>query len=215
MLDLALDFARAHVALTAVTGGGLALLVFGAVFSAITASARVYGGILPMILGGGWLLFWLEQSSLKEIFIALGVCLTFGGATYLVGYLVAFGARMQEKNTAEKEEKYRQVQYTLPDRENSYVRARLQSVLHTENGTERDIRDRASGWKTEFAYARALLARVRAADLTVTDRFETEELGRLLAMYAKKEKLTAADLQTVNDSFALLLKLAAKYAVNP
>lgn len=209
MLDYVLDFVREHVALIAVVGVSFTLLSFAAVVSALAHSVRVYLGVLSMIAGGGLLLALFEQATLHQLLVALGICAVYGGGTYLVGYLIALIVRFARNRSAQRQERYRQLQYTLPDRGNSFVRARLNTALNTvEKGSE-------TTWKTEFVYARSLLAKVREAQLSAVDRLQAEEMGKLFALYGKKDGLGAEDLKAVNEAFAMLLKLAAKYGVNP
>lgn len=212
MLNFLLEWINAHVALAAVMSGSLLVLTASAIVSALDQSVRIYLGALSMIAGGGALLKLLQEEGARELWFALCICGVFGGGTYFIAYLVALFVRAKRKKRARKEERYRQLQYTLPDRENTYIRARLNGALHCER---EEGKVEKSAWKTEFSYARDLLAGLRAAELSATDRLQTEDLSRLLALYGKKEKLDSEDLPLVNDCFAALLKLAAKYAVNP
>ena len=209
MLNSIVDFVNAHVALTAVLGGSFLLLIFSAVISALAYSVRVYLGTLSMIVGSGFLLAVFGQVKIGELLAALGICAVFGGGTYTVGYFIALIVRIVREKNAKREERYRLLQYSLPDRENSYVRARLNGVLCAEN-EKGDF-----AWSTEFSYAHALLGKVRASQLSPADRLQAEDMGKLLAMYGKKERLATEDLKVVNETFAALLKLAAKYSVNP
>lgn len=212
MWNFLLEWINAHVALAAVMSGSLLVLTASAIVSALDQSVRIYLGALSMIAGGGALLKLLQEAGARELWFALCICGVFGGGTYFIAYLVALFVRAKRKKRARKEERYRQLQYTLPDRENTYIRARLNGALHCER---EESKVEKSAWKTEFSYARDLLAGLRAAELSATDRLQTEDLSRLLALYGKKEKLDSEDLPLVNDCFAALLKLAAKYAVNP
>lgn len=212
MLNFLFEWINAHVALAAVMSGSLLVLTASAIISVLDQSVRIYLGALPMIAGGGVLLKLLQEAGVQELWFALCICGVFGGGTYFIAYLVALFVRAKRKKRARKEERYRQLQYTLPDRENTYIRARLNGALHCER---EESKVEKSAWKTEFSYARDLLARLRAAELSATDRLQTEDLSRLLALYGKREKLDSEDLPLLNDCFAALLKLAAKYAVNP
>ena len=212
MLDFLIEWINENVALAAVAGGSLVVLTVSAIVSAAEHSVKIYFGVLPLIAGSETLLALLQEIAVKELWVAASVCAVFGGGTYFIAYLVALFARAKRKKRARKEERYRQLQYTLPERDNTYIRARLNGALHCENAENKEIK---GGWKTEFSYAKGLLAKLRAAELSATDRLQAEDLGRLLALYGKKENLASEDLQPINDCFAALLKLAAKYAVNP
>ena len=104
---------------------------------------------------------------------------------------------------------YRRVEYTLPDRENSYVRARLSTALRGDMGAEEE--------RTEYtvclSYARELLAKLKAAPLTQAERLETDGLEGVFSLYFHKSKWSANDLRAVNGACARLIKLSAKYAV--
>jgi hypothetical protein len=64
-----------------------------------------------------------------------------------------------------------------------------------------------------LSHAQKLLARLKEMPLSTADRLETEEMSRLIGAYTQKEALTTGDMRTVNDTFAYLLKLSAKYAL--
>ena len=104
---------------------------------------------------------------------------------------------------------YRRVEYTLPDRDNSYVRARLSTALRGDMGAEEE--------RTEYtvclSYARELLAKLKAAPLTQAERLETDGLEGVFSLYFHKSKWSANDLRAVNGACARLIKLSAKYAV--
>ena len=209
MIDFVLEFVHAHVALVAVASGSVLLLTFAAVFSTLVYSVKVYLGVLPMLAGGGVLLFSFAQANARQLWIVFGICAVWGGFTYFAGYVISVATRLKAKEKKEKRNEYRALQVALPERENRYVRTRLESVLHAG---EKDV---DGVWKTEFAYARSLLAKLKAAELSTVDRLQVDELGRLLAVYGKKEKLSASDLPLINDAFAIILKMSAKYGVNP
>jgi hypothetical protein len=111
---------------------------------------------------------------------------------------------------ARREEKKRRVQFTLPDRENQYLRDRLQTALHTER-EEAVLEKRGS--VARMGYARKLLAQVKESPLTPVERIDVEEFAKLLAAYDRKGKWSASDVKTVSEIFSRLLKLAAKYEI--
>ena len=209
MIDFVLEFVHAHVALVAVASGSLLLLTFAAVFSALVYSVKVYLGVLPMLAGGGILLFSFAQADARQLWIAFGIFAVWGGFTYFAGYVISAATRLKRAEKTEKQEKKRDLQFVLPERENRYVRTRLENVLRVG---EKDV---DGVWKTEFVYARSLLAKLKAAELSTVDRLQVDELGRLFATYGKREKLSTSDLPLINDAFAIILKMSAKYGVNP
>lgn len=214
-MDFLLQWISENVVLAVATGGGLLVLLVSAIVSVAERSVRIYFGALPLIAGGGLFLSLWQEIGLKSIQAAGCVCAVFGGGIYFIAYLVASFARAKRKKRMKKEERYRQLQFTLPERDNTYIRARLNGALRCGSAENLEDEGVKNGRKTEFSYARRLLAKLRAADLSATDRLQTDNLGGLLALYDKREKLSSSDLQAVNDCFALLLKLAAKYDVNP
>lgn len=209
MIDFVLEFVNAHVALIAVASGSVILLTFAAVFSALVCSVKVYLGVLPMLAGGGILLYTFSQANARQIWIALGILSAWGGFTYFAGYVISAATRLGADKRKEKKEERRALQFAMSERENAYVRGRVEKVLRVE---EKDV---DGVWKTEFAYARSLLAKLKVAELSAVDRLQIEELGKLMALYGKKEKLSVSDLPLINDTFSILLKLSAKYSVNP
>jgi hypothetical protein len=100
------------------------------------------------------------------------------------------------------------VQYTLPQRENGYIRERLNTALHISEG-----QDCAKQARVRLGYARILLGKVKAAPLSVAERLQTEEMDKAFALYRGKTLWTAEELRGLNDLCSVLLKLSAKYAV--
>ena len=196
MIDFVLEFVNAHVALVAVASGSLILLTFAAIFSALVWSVRV-------------LLWTFAQANGRQILILLGICAVWGGFAYFAGYVISATTRLTARKKTEKREHYRALQFALPDRENSYVRGRIENALQVEEKGGDGI------WKTEFAYARSLLAKLKGAEVSAVDKLQIDELAKLLAVYGKRERLSTADLPLINEAFAMILKLSAKYGVNP
>lgn len=63
-----------------------------------------------------------------------------------------------------------------------------------------------------LSHVQELLTRLRNAPLTAGDRLETDVLARSLDVYRNK-KLTAAEVRSLNDCLASVLKLTAKYSL--
>lgn len=104
----------------------------------------------------------------------------------------------------------------LPDSGNSFVRARLHTAL---SAGEDEMRERKSvpyenRGSVRLGYARRLLAGIQDAPLSPAERLETESLQKSFGQYASSEKWSGEDLRAVNELFARLLKLAAKYSVD-
>ena len=110
----------------------------------------------------------------------------------------------------ERAEILRKLEYTLPDRENSYVRARLHTTLQcADRGEQRATIPPILRWE----YVKKLLTSLRNAPLTMTERLEAEDMTKLFNAYLSKNKWTPEDVRVINELFSRLLKLSAKYAV--
>lgn len=105
--------------------------------------------------------------------------------------------------------------FTLPDKENSFVRDRLNTSLHVEeevpDGTQREYDMDES--KLRLNHVRDMLAKLKAAPLAPGDRLESEEISRLITLYATKNRLTAKEIRDLNDCLSAILKMTAKYAL--
>lgn len=96
--------------------------------------------------------------------------------------------------------------YTLPARENQFIRERLHTVLQ-------EVADEEENLEISFTYVRRMLLQLRNATLSLTEKLEVEELSKLFALYTKKETFTSEDVNVVNEAFSRLLKLSAKHGV--
>ncbi len=142
-----------------------------------------------------------------------------GVSVLLVGFglsysatLIAFNIRTKIlKRRIQREEMLRKLKFTLPDKDNSYIKSRLNTVLQPES----KIEVKPEGEKKTFRleHARQLLAKIKEAPLTRAERLEMEELSKLFNAYLKKYKWTSEDVRLLNEMFAYLLKLSAKYSV--
>ena len=105
----------------------------------------------------------------------------------------------------------------LPERDNSYVRARLYTALRGEEKDGISITRKSVPYENRgmvrLGYARRLLAGVQDAPLSPAERLEVEILARSFAEYALCERWDCEQLRSVNELFARLLKLSAKYGV--
>ncbi len=185
-------------------------------------------GVLAVMLG----LFFVLGLCLKNTGLYLsGGALVFGAlalapvfwsktligsvsALFGVGFLLLFAwlglrsARIRRRQ--ERAEALRKTKFTLPDRDNAYLRARLNTVLQEKKDGDGIPRARAD---VRPDYAKRLLEGLKNTPISAVERLETEELGGALALYFKKEKLTEGDLSAVNEAFARLIKLSAKYEI--
>lgn len=129
-----------------------------------------------------------------------------GGVIALLGVGVFAFFRARKRKREERKAACRRVEFTLPESQNSYVRARLNTTLREE-----PISLESRG--VELAYARELLSRLKGVPLATAERLELEEMGRALAVYGEKDVWSAYDLRAVNDCLGRLLRLSAKYTI--
>jgi hypothetical protein len=183
-------------------------LILSAVLAFVMRSASVYTA-LSAALGGtlfGGVLH--SEAGLETACLAVAVFAVFSGVAYLFFFCVFTLRRLRVERKKRRAELANRARYTLPQRENTYVRDRLNTALQSpceeEACGEREIR---------LGHARELLGKVQSAPLTVGERLQTEEIGRILTLYHGKENWTARELCALNDTCAFLLKLSAKYAV--
>lgn len=165
-------------------------------------------------------MWWIERAlewcrANVELCIALGIAVAISVLVSSFWYfltLFVWACRNGiKKRRARRAAIERQLQFVLPDRENTYVRSRLNTVLQVPDS--RDYKQSGSGEPVRLSYARKLLAKVQAEKLSAAERLQVEDIGKTFALYLQKPRWDSADLRTVNDTFACLLKLSAKYAV--
>lgn len=185
-----------------------ALLLLAAVVAYCLQETGVYAAIAVATVGAFGIAVPFFGVQKTAAWVSLSLLLVFAGGIYLL----LFGVISLRKAIAERKknraEIARRVQYTLPQRENGYVRERLNTALHISDG-----HDCAKQAHVRLGYARVLLGKVKAAPLTVAERLQTEEMDKTFALYRGKSLWTAEELRSLNDLCAALLKLSAKYAV--
>lgn len=210
------DFIRENGPLSVYLGVALVWLTVAALASAVSRSASAYVGTAA-ILAGGWLFLRLygKVGMDQNFTLAVAVALCYGGFAYMLcGWIGWAIRRRREKKDAGVT--VRNLQYALPAHGNEYVRSRLHAISKADDEICQTVQLQAQeNLPTELAYARELLAKLREKELSVTDRLQAEDLGKLFALYGKKEGISYSDVRTVNDGFCCLLKLAAKYSVEP
>lgn len=146
----------------------------------------------------------VRNAALAAVGLVIGVTYcVLTAALMMRGYLV--------KRKKLRAEILRKVQYTLPEKENSYIRNRLQGVLNESARCENATEGKKESVRVD--YAQRLLAKVQEAPLTKAERLEMEEVSKVFAMYLKKNRWTVEDVRTLNDLFAYLMKISAKYAI--
>lgn len=134
-------------------------------------------------------------------------------------YLLLFSALRVQSIVIERKRRRREIErrlcYSLPNRDNSYVRTRLNTTLQVEQNSMNADMGGVEGLKKpiKLEYARQLLKRVKASPITKAELLQLEEMEKAFALYMYKEHWTAGDLRAINELCAALLKLSAKYSV--
>lgn len=179
---------------------------------------------------GAWLAFALKRSGYALAFslLALGVNLIvlFISKIFLQNVMLYFATLLcacgifygfalcavtvQARITARRRQRAkieRDACYTLPARDNGFVRERLHTVLN-------ETSDCGEGLSLSFGFVRRMTTQLKNENLSLTEGLEIDELSKLIALYMKKEAFTTSDVNTLNDVFARVLKLCAKYGVS-
>ncbi len=178
-----------------------------------------------MVAGGAAMLLMASGMDILTLFF-VGILLAFLTAFVYVLLTCALIVRaVVLRRKKRRAEILRKVQYTLPDKENSYIRSRLNNALQGENlqskskalnALEHVVQERKEeGVKGAFHadYAKKLLEKLQEAPLTKAERMEMQEISRLFSAYIKKSRWTVEDVRVLNDMFSYLLKISAKYAI--
>lgn len=134
-----------------------------------------------------------------------------GGAIFLSLRVLLAIRFSRRRRKAERRERERRLAFALPDKENSFLRDRLNGRLKPSEAKTFDFFP--SEAKLSLSHAQKLLSKVKASPLAPADRLETQSLARRLTGLADRERLTKEEFSTLNDCLSELIKTAAKYAV--
>ena len=132
------------------------------------------------------------------------------GVAYLMVFTLVKMRQKRARMRAKREYKAREMRYELPQKDNTFVRARLGNFTKE---VKREVQDVVGDIQLRFTYAKNLLEKLRLQSLGATERLEMDELASVFALYSKKDGFVGEDIRLVNDAFSRVLKLAAKYAV--
>ena len=138
------------------------------------------------------------------------LCIYTGSLYLILRTILAVRTKIQTRRE-QRLKRERQLQFTLPEKDNSFIRARLNTVLKSENEQETVQEPQAIDFR--LGYAKQLLMKLKEQKLSTADSLKREEFSALIGAYANKLQCTASDLRALNDALAGLLKLSAKYAV--
>ena len=185
------------------------VLLFGLAlgwFVAYALNARRVFLLVALLLGGGYFAVGFAGDALSEV----AVCAFVSVCAFLqLALLLAWEIRRRKRAKKRKRELLaRSLVFTLPERDNAYLRDRLRADLNggrtNENTQEMDVR---------LDYIRKLTAKLKGVALTVTDRMQINELSRMITLCACKEKMTTEETRSLNECFSSLLKMSAKYGL--
>ena len=112
--------------------------------------------------------------------------------------------KKQAKRVAE-----RRLQFALPDRENSFVRERLQQVLDVPEEEPKEYPDTYF----QFVHVQKLLNQLAEQKLSTAERLELMDMNAFLGASLQQKRWRIQEIRAINDCFCRVLKLAAKYAV--
>ncbi|MBR2442446.1 MAG: hypothetical protein IKB20_05220 [Clostridia bacterium] len=184
----------------------VAVLVLGWALGYLLDNAGCFAALATLLLGISLIAFAVLVKSSVARLVGGGALFVLSGAAYLL-LSIALGIknRIIERKKKRAQIK-RRLQFTLPDRENAFVRARLNTVLKPEE----DMGDEPP---LKLSYASALLKKLKEMPLSPAERLQASEMENAFSLYVQKEGWTAGDLRAVNDLCSALIKLSAKYAV--
>lgn len=133
------------------------------------------------------------------------------GILFLQG--VAFGVvwvkKQKRQARLKREMRKKTIQYTLPARDNRFVRDRLNTVLNVAPEEERTKRKN----DVRLSYAIELLHKLKNKPLSVVDRLQVNDAEKTLGLFLEKQELSSADVRTLSDTMTAILKTSAKYDV--
>ena len=133
----------------------------------------------------------------------------------LAGILCAIAVFKYRRMKIERFKKAsKEFSFSLPDRENSFVRDRLRAELRPES----EKKDQANAvllkdLDLRLDYTRKTVAKLKALELTPADRLEVNRISKTVTFYALKNALSPSETRSLNDCFARLLKLTTKYTI--
>ena len=144
-----------------------------------------------------WSFLW------KNMAWSVGIAIVAFGVVFVLILLV----RRSRLRKRAREKYSRELEYTLPDRENSFIRERLLTAIRIPDREETE-----SVSECRFSHAKALLERISATSrATLSETNELREIAFLIEGCEQKERLTVSEIREINDAFGRLLKTSAKY----
>lgn len=175
------------------------------------ASGSLFLASIAILMGIASLFMQRENIGLESLLPLISVLVIMLGISYVLFFIGVKLSLKRKRVREERERQAREMRYELPQRDNTFVRARL-GCISNDNVLE-ETKDVVGDINLRFIYAQGLLAKLRLKTLTATERLEMDELASVFAVYAQKQGYVGEDVRLINDAFSRVLKLAAKYAV--
>lgn len=216
-MHLLLELYRGEEVLLGLTLLAAGCLLVSSIVACLLRDVIVFSALGAIVVGGAGVFLVCYQGNVKACLCSGSLLLIVGGLSYLSVHSTLWICNLRQKRKERRREAARQMQYTLPERENCYIRTRLQTALQIK-GNKGEYAQGESLQKTEkasinFAYARNLLHKLREAPLSTAERLQLEEMTKEFSLYLRKEEWTNEDFCAANELCAALLKISAKYAV--
>lgn len=197
----------------------MAILFFSCLLGLILISAVTYRfessslflASIAILMGIASLLMQRENIGLESLLPLISVLVIMLGISYVLFFIGVKVSLKRKRVREERERQAREMRYELPQRDNTFVRARLGCI--SNDSVLEETKDVVGDINLRFIYAQGLLAKLRLKTLTATERLEMDELASVFAVYVQKEGYVGEDVRLINDAFSRVLKLAAKYAV--
>ena len=176
-----------------------ALLVLIALVMFLFGGKRAYWGLSVIVLGAGFFLVACKEGS-ETALIYLALCAVLSGALRLLLLLpcAICGKKIRDNKDDKIYQKFREP-LELPAEQPAVQANRIEVPAAT-----------AEECGMQLDYVSGLLGKLKAERLTAADRLEIEVLNRAIDSYRGKA-LTEAELGTLNDCLASVLKMTAKY----
>ncbi len=193
-----------------IAGGVLSFLLVSFFIGLWTKSGGLFSALAWVGIGCGCMVAQSFDCSLKGARTLLFSSATVAGGFYF--FLLA-SLRLGARRTARKrrrEERRRKVEYTLPEKYNSFVRERLHTALQAKE--EEEIFP-VEEMGVRLGYAKRTAGKLKESPLTLVERAEVDEMWKLLVGFSGKSGWSRAEMREVNDIFSRLLKLSAKHEI--
>ncbi len=184
------------------------VLTIAVMLSRYSHNNSVFFSFLSISLGVVAFIFTANGIALSNAVPFFAAMLIAVGGMLLLCFVCVNVSSRKRRRKEEREKQVREMRYTLPQKDNTFIRARL-NVVSEEISEKNDGEE----IKLRFTYAKNLLEKLRLQTLTLTERLETDELANVFAVYAKKETYAVEDVRLISEAFARVLKLSAKYGV--